>query len=78
MGSAKRRSGPNSTILESPGQTWTAHRVADRFPDGQLHVNLRGCDPGALTTPADALGVLTIRSREEPQLAVATAGFLAR
>jgi tetratricopeptide (TPR) repeat protein/transcriptional regulator with XRE-family HTH domain len=42
-----------------------AHQVAHRFPDGQLHVNLRGFDPsGTPATPAvaireflDALGV---------------------
>jgi DNA-binding SARP family transcriptional activator/Tfp pilus assembly protein PilF len=33
-----------------------AHRVADRFPDGQLYVNLRGFDhAGTPTDPADAL-----------------------
>ncbi|GIH02790.1 SARP family transcriptional regulator [Rhizocola hellebori] len=33
-----------------------AHEVADRYPDGQLFVNLRGFDPGsAPTDPADAL-----------------------
>ena len=33
-----------------------AHRVRDRFPDGQLYVNLRGFDPtGAAVTPAEAL-----------------------
>jgi DNA-binding SARP family transcriptional activator len=33
-----------------------AHRVAARFPDGQLHVNLRGYDPtGNAIDPAEAL-----------------------
>lgn len=32
-----------------------AHRVAERFPDGQLYVNLRGYDPEQPMRPADAL-----------------------
>jgi DNA-binding SARP family transcriptional activator len=36
-----------------------AHQVADRFPDGQLHVNLRGFDPaGNPTPPAAAIRAL--------------------
>jgi len=32
-----------------------AHQAAGQFPDGQLHVNLRGYDPDQPAAPADAL-----------------------
>ncbi|MEJ3744287.1 tetratricopeptide repeat protein [Actinomycetes bacterium KLBMP 9797] len=32
-----------------------AHRVVDRFPDGQLYLNLRGYDPDQPVSPGDAL-----------------------
>ncbi|MCG5444514.1 winged helix-turn-helix domain-containing protein [Micromonospora sp. NIE79] len=35
-----------------------AHRMVGRFPDGQLHVNLRGYAVGQPVRPIDALGVL--------------------
>ncbi|MFC8368231.1 BTAD domain-containing putative transcriptional regulator [Streptomyces sp. NPDC057239] len=35
-----------------------AHEVADRFPDGQLYINLRGFDPtGSVMTPDEAVRV---------------------
>jgi DNA-binding SARP family transcriptional activator/tetratricopeptide (TPR) repeat protein len=32
-----------------------AHQIAEQFPDGQLHMNLRGYDPDQPVTPVDAL-----------------------
>jgi hypothetical protein len=47
-----------------------AHQVADRFPDGQLYVNLRGYDPGRPMAAADALArflrALGLRGQEIP------------
>ncbi|GIJ62606.1 AfsR/SARP family transcriptional regulator [Virgisporangium aurantiacum] len=58
-----------------------AHRVAARFPDGQLYVNLRGFDPdGAVAAPAEVvrgfLDALGVSARRLPiDLAAQTALF---
>ncbi|GAA3092390.1 AfsR/SARP family transcriptional regulator [Streptosporangium carneum] len=38
--------------------THWGHRVASRFPDGQLYINLHGYSQGGLTPPSDALHYL--------------------
>jgi DNA-binding SARP family transcriptional activator/uncharacterized protein HemY len=47
-----------------------SHQVADRFPDGQLYVNLRGYDPGQPVRATDALarflGALGLSSEDIP------------
>ncbi|MFI5898213.1 BTAD domain-containing putative transcriptional regulator [Actinoplanes sp. NPDC051513] len=59
----KQRTSMSITVLSGTagvGKTtlavhW-AHRVADRFPDGQLYINLRGFDPGdRAMAPAEAM-----------------------
>ncbi|HUQ57880.1 AfsR/SARP family transcriptional regulator [Lentzea sp.] len=44
-----------------------AHRVRERFPDGQLAVNLRGYDREAPLSPHDALGQLLRALGRSPQ-----------
>jgi DNA-binding SARP family transcriptional activator len=57
-----------------------AHRVADRFPDGQLFVNLRGFDPsGSPVEPAEAvrgfLDALAVPPQQVPAGLDAQAGL---
>jgi DNA-binding SARP family transcriptional activator len=50
-----------------------AHRVAHRYPDGQLFVNLRGYDPEAPVGAADALaGFLRALGASGPEIPVGT------
>lgn len=56
-----------------------AHRVSRRFPDGQLFVDLRGYDPGAPVTQAEALGgFLRSLGEEGTALPVTVAELAAR
>ncbi len=56
-----------------------AHQVADRFPDGQLHVNLRGYDPGQPVSAGDALaGFLRSLGVAEHEIPAGTADRGAR
>lgn len=66
------------------GKTWLAlhwaHQHADRFPDGQLHVNLRGFDPAGQPLPSDtairgllaSLGVDTAALPADPEALAGT------
>ena len=84
LGQAGGAGAPGTVVISAIGGTagvgktalalhW-AHQVADRFPGGQLHVNLRGFDPsGTPATPAeavrgflDALGVPPERIPAQP------------
>jgi DNA-binding SARP family transcriptional activator/Tfp pilus assembly protein PilF len=70
LGGLLDRSGqaPGAVVISAIGGTagvgktalavhW-AHNVVDRFPDGQLYVNLRGYDPGQPVSASDALAGL--------------------
>lgn len=56
-----RRTPVLSTVTGGPGVGKTAlvvqwaHRVRDRFPDGELYINLRGYEDGAPVEPSQAL-----------------------
>jgi hypothetical protein len=53
---AAEQRGPTGVGKTALAVRW-GHQVADRFPDGQLYVNLQGFDrSGSVVDPADALG----------------------
>jgi NB-ARC domain len=56
-----------------------AHRVRERFPDGELYVNLRGYDPGPPVTPGQALDgflrALDVPAKKIPRDVDAQAGL---
>ncbi|EOD58685.1 TPR repeat-containing protein [Amycolatopsis vancoresmycina DSM 44592] len=58
---------------------WWAHRVQDRFPDGTLHVNLRGYGTGDPATPGEVLEgflrALGMRAEQIPVGVEAQAGL---
>ncbi|MBD0708269.1 MULTISPECIES: AfsR/SARP family transcriptional regulator [unclassified Streptomyces] len=63
LGDARRYGGGGMVVLSGPGGVgkttlavhW-AHRVREHFPDGQLHLDLRGFGPeGSAVTPDNAL-----------------------
>jgi DNA-binding SARP family transcriptional activator len=51
--------GPAGAGKTALARHW-AQRVRDRFPDGQLHLNLRGHGPGSPVAPAGALAELLV------------------
>jgi DNA-binding SARP family transcriptional activator len=78
-GLAVRDAGPRiAVIMGTPGAGKTAlaihwsHQVADRFPDGQLAVNLRGFDPTGVPATTDEvihgfLDALQVRPESRPR-----------
>jgi DNA-binding SARP family transcriptional activator len=82
--------GPGTVVISAIGGTagvgktalalhW-AHRVADRFADGQLYVNLRGFDPSGVPTAPEAairgfLDALGVPPARLPASAEAQAGL---